>query len=211
MPLVIDRTTEVALDTLFDDSFIRSLTQYLGIEPDTPSEDMPLSITELLEEAISTCEQAQWRLILPKDVTLLLPVDAFCTYDGLVVLPLGPAPNVVINYSDLNGDPQSFTSFTQYAGEPIRLFSDSWDSLIANAQATTYPISVMYSPGYRSFDEVPKSTVRALKLLAAHSFEYRGADAKVPQAYEHNMNLGWLNNERANKYIIDEWNRMSQR
>jgi hypothetical protein len=211
MPLVIDRTSEAPLSTLFDDEFIRSLTQYIGIEPDTPSEDMPLSITELLEEAISTCEQAQWRFILPKDVILLIPDSAFCPYDNMLILPLGVANNVIMTYKDVDGVDQPYTDFTQYAGEPIRLHSNNWSGMTSNCLDTMYPISVSYTPGYKSFDEIPKSTVRALKLMAAHSFEYRGSDIPFPQAYEHNMNLGWLNNERANRYIVDDWNRVAPR
>lgn len=209
MPLVIDRTSEAALTTLFDTDFIRSLTQYLGMDADTPSEDMPLSVNELLEEAISSCEQEQWRFILPKDVTLLLPVEAFAELDKMVVLPLGVATEVSISYKDLEEDTQTFTDFTLYTGEPIRLYSDSWYDLINDCFEEPYPITVSYRPGYTSIEEVPKSTVRALKLLTAYNFEYRGADVPMPQAYKHNMMLGWLNNDRANRYITDDWNKVS--
>lgn len=211
MPLVIDRTSEDPLATLFDTDFIRSLTQYLGMDADTPSEDMPLSVNELLEEAISSCEQEQWRFILKKEVQLLLPVEAFCYWDKLLFLPLGPANDVAITYTDLEGDEQTFTDFTQYGGVPIRLYSNEWYTMVNDAAETTYPITVSYTPGYSSLVEVPKSTVRALKILVCHSFEFRGSDAPIPKAYEHNRNLDWLNNERANKYIVDDWNKVSPR
>ena len=209
MPLVIDRSSEAALSTLFDTDFIRSLIQYLGMDPDTPSEDMPLSVTELLEEAISSCEQEQWRFILPKEVTLLLPVGAFCQVDELLFLPLGNATDVAITYTDLSEVEQSFTDFTQYAGVPIKLWSDDWNDLVSDCFDSPYPVTVTYTPGYASYAEVPKSTVRALKLLVAHSFEYRGYDMPIPKAYEHNRNLDWLNSERANKYIVDDWSEVS--
>lgn len=209
MPLVIDRSSEAALSTLFDTNFIRSLTQYLGLDPDTPSEDMPLSVTELLEEAISSCEQEQWRFILPKEATILLPVEAFCGIDEFCFLPLGWAASIVINYTDLDNVAQVYTDFTKYDGEPIRLWSDDWYTLINDCADTPYPISVVYTPGYTSYDEVPKSTVRALKILTSYNFELRGADQPIPKAYEHNRNLGWLNSERANKYIVDDWNKVS--
>jgi hypothetical protein len=209
MPLVIDRSSEAELSTLFDTTFIRSLTQYLGLDPDTPSEDMPLSITELLEEAISSCEQEQWRLILPKEVTLLLPVEAFCATDKMLFLPLGTASDVALTYTDLNEDEQTYTDFTQYAGEPIRLWSDDWSELINDCVDTMYPVTVTYTPGYTNYAEIPKSTVRALKILVCHNFEFRGVDSPIPKAYEHNRNLGWLNSERANRYIVDDWNKVS--
>jgi hypothetical protein len=209
MPLVIDRTTEADLTTLFDTDFIRSLTKYLGMDADTPSDDMPLSVNELLEEAISACEQEQWRFILPKEAKLLLPVEAFCADDKLLFLPLGVASDVAISYTDLEGDELPFTAFTQYPGEPIRLHSDSWYDLINDCSEDPYPISVVYTPGYTSYAEVPKSTVRALKLLVSYNFEFRGVDAPIPEAYKHHRNLAWLNNDRANKYIADDWTKVS--
>lgn len=211
MPLVIDRSSEDALSTLFDTDFIRSLTEYLGMDADTPSEDMPLSVNELLEEAISSCEQEQWRFILKKEATLLLPAEAFCADDKFCFLPLGIATDVAITYTDLNDEEQTFTDFTQYVGEPIRLWSDDWDDMTNDCADTPYPITVTYTPGYASYSAVPKSTIRALKILVCHSFEFRGADQPIPKAYEHNRNLGWLNSERANKYIVDDWNKVSPR
>lgn len=209
MPLVIDRTTEAELTTLFDTDFIRSLTKYLGMDADTPSDDMPLSVNELLEEAISACEQEQWRFILPKEATLLLPVEAFCDADKLLFLPLGTASDIAITYNDLEGDIVTFTDFTQYAGEPIRLYSDEWYSMVNNCAEDPYPITVTYTPGYTSYAEVPKSTIRALKLLVSYNFEFRGVDAPIPEAYKHHRNLAWLNNDRANRYIADDWTKVS--
>jgi len=211
MPLVIDRSSEAALSTLFDTNFIRSLTQYLGIDPDTPSEDMPLSVTELLEEAISSCEQEQWRFILPKEATLLLPIEAFTYCDRMLFLPLGSASDVVVTYTDEDEDEQTFTAFTKYAGEPIRLWSETWSDLIDDCLDTPYPVTVTYTPGYTSYNQIPKSTVRALKILVCHNFEFRGFDAPIPKAYEHNRNLAWANSERANKYIVDDWSKVSPR
>lgn len=209
MPLVIDRTSEAALTTLFDTDFIRSVTKYLGMDADTPSEDMPLSVNELLEEAISACEQEQWRFILPKEVELLLPVEAFNDYDKLLFLPLGVATDVAIHYTDLDGATIAFTDFTQYAGEPIRLYSDTWSDMVNDCAEDTYPVSVTYTPGYTSYAQVPKSTVRALKLLVSYNFEYRGVDAPMPESYKHHRNLAWLNNDRANRYISDDWTKVS--
>lgn len=211
MPLVIDRTSEAALSTLFDTDFIRSLTQYLGMDPDTPSDDMPLSVNELLEEAISSCEQEQWRFILPKEVTLLLPVEAFCDTDQLLFLPLGSASDIALTYNDFEEETQTFTDFTQYAGEPIRLWSENWDDLTDDCFDEPYPITITYTPGYTAYNKIPKSTIRALKILVCHNFEFRAVDSKIPDAYRHNMMLDWLNNERANRYIVDDWTKVSPR
>jgi len=209
MPLVIDRTSEAALTTLFDTDFIRSLTKYLGMDADTPSEDMPLSVNELLEEAISACEQEQWRFILPKQVKLLVPVEAFTDYDRLVFLPLGVAATVAIAYTDTDAATVQFTDFTKYDGEPIRLYSDTWMDMVNDCSEDPYPITITYTPGYTSYAKVPKSTVRALKLLVSYNFEFRGIDAPIPEAYKHHRNLAWLNNDRANRYITDDWNKVS--
>lgn len=209
MPLVVNRTTEAELTTLFDTDFIRSLTKYLGMDADTPSDDMPLSVNELLEEAISACEQEQWRFILPKEVALLLPVEAFYADDKLLFLPLGTASDVAVSYTDLEGDTANFVDFTQYPGEPIKLYSDAWVDMVNDCAENPYPITVTYTPGYTSYAEVPKSTVRALKLLVSYNFEFRGVDAPIPEAYKHHRNLAWLNNDRANKYIADDWAKVS--
>jgi len=205
MPLVINRTSEADVGTFFGTEFIRGLVQYLGMDPDTPSEDMPISVNDLLEEAVSVTETEQWRNIMKLSVQLSLPVEAFCESDRLVFLPLGVADDVTIAYKSLTDTDEEFTDFSQYGGEPIRLYSKNWDTLVSDCADEPYPITVSYSPGYGSLGHVPKSTIRALKLLVAYHFEYRGADVPIPKAYFHNCFLAWLNNERANRYIVDDW------
>jgi hypothetical protein len=208
MPLSIDRQSEDELSVLFDEDFVKSVTEYLGIDKDTPSEDMPINVSELLEEAVNSCEQEQWRFILKKDVILQLPPSAFCEWDGMLFLPLGIADEVTITYNDLDETIQTFTDFTLYTAEPMKLYSANWNTLVNDCFDEPFPISVSYRPGYTSFADIPKSTIRALKILVAHSFESQGQDLPIPAAYRHNRDLGWLNNDRANKFIV--YNDMSR-
>jgi len=222
MPLYIDRTSEVSISTLFDTEFIRGLKKYLGFHPDTASDDMPVSIEDLFHEAISTCETEQWRFILPKDVVLELPKEAFCYSDKLLILPFGPlveptssgAEGITISYKDVDSNSVPFTDFEQYLGEPIRLYSETWDTMINACKDMLYPISVSYSAGYSEFSEIPKSTIRALKILTYHYFEFRdsmlaGNVSPVPEGFEHNRNHAVLNDHRGIKYIVDDWCKVS--
>jgi len=212
MPVVIDRTTEAALSTLFNDTFIRSLKQYLGMHPDTPSDDMPIDVEELLTLAVSTCETEQWRFILPKEVSILLPKEAFTECDGLVFLPFGSASSVELSYTDLDEDTQTYTAFTQYSGEPIKLYSDDWSPLYNDLLDSPYPVTITYTPGYTAYAQIPKHTIIALKILVYHYFEFRESNhTGVPMGYEHHRNHNLLNDQRAIKYVGENWNKVSAR
>jgi hypothetical protein len=225
MPMVIDRSTESALSTLFDTAFMNRLKQYLGYDPDTPASDIPLDVEDLLRQAISTCEMEQWRFILPKKVTLYLPYEAFNEADGMVFLPFGPiVPPVsgnairTLSYVDKDGTTQNVTLTTirRYEGEPIRLYCADWSSLLTNIDTCDpYPLTVMYYAGYSSYSQIPYSTISALKILCYHFNTFReavdGSNVGLPLAYVHNRDHGLLNDRRAIKYVADDWTKVNSR
>ena len=105
-----------------------------------------------------------------------------------------------------------------YPGEPIKLYSKNWGDLYNSAYDEPYPIRATYTPGYTTFSEIPKSTLRALRILTYHYFEFRdtlaqsGSDlVPVPAGYEQNRNHAWLANERALKYVTDNPNEATPR
>jgi uncharacterized phiE125 gp8 family phage protein len=220
MPATVDLSSEAALSDLFDDDFVRELTRYLGLDPDTQPEDMPLDITELLTDAVAVCEQEQWRFIRRKSVSLLLPFSAFLECDKLVFLPFGPISSLsTFSYTDEDGATQTISSsdYTIYAGEPARLWCNDWNALFTNIDTKQpYPITVAYTTGYSTYAAVPRATVRALKVLCYHMFEQRDSvsdsvQTPVPQSYEAHRDLNMLNNRRALKYISDDFSQVSHR
>lgn len=227
MPMYLDRSTESALSTLFNETFINKLKKYLGYDSDTPEDDIPVDVEDLLSHAISTCEQEQWRFILPKEVVLYLPYEALCEQDKLLFLPFGPL--VVsedsgqesitisfINTSDVTTEIAE-SEYRRYEGEPIRLWCNDWLALVPNIKTEDpYPITVTYTAGYTAFNQIPLSTVRALKILCYHYDSFREAIGEssivaTPSSYCHNRDLALLNDRRAIKYITDDWAKVNPR
>jgi len=225
MPMVIDRSTESAISTLFDADFMKRLKQYLGFDPDTPADDIPVDVDDLLRQAIGTCETEQWRFILPKKVTLYLPYEAFCDWDKMVFLPFGPivAPvsgNYIRTFTFIDNDDttQTVTQTTirRYEGEPIRLWCDDWDALLPSIkQIDPYPVTVSYYAGYTAYNQIPFTTINALKILCYHYNTFRegidGTSTGLPQAYISNRDHALLNNYRAIRYVADDWNKVASR
>ena len=220
MPLSVDRSSEAAVSTLFDQNFMDRLFMYLGYHPDTPVDAMPISISDLFSQAIATCETEQWRFILPKDVSIQFPSEAFCYTDKLLFLPFGlpDEDGVTITYTDLDEDEASFTDFTVYAGEPCKLYCSDWSVLVNDCHDEPYPITVTYRPGYTSYAQIPKTTVRALQILTYHYHEFRDSMISngstmqpVPAGYEQNRDHAYLNCHRAIKYIVDDWAKVAPR
>jgi hypothetical protein len=78
-----------------------------------------------------------------------------------------------------------------------------------------YPVRVAYTTGYTSYSVVPKSTIRALKILAYHLFEYRdaisdGSVSELPQGYCQLRDLDLLNDHRAIQYVAEDWKNVSR-
>lgn len=219
MPMSIGLSSEAAVTTIVNDAFLTAVKRNIGFDPETPDEHLPIDLTDLLHECIQICEKEQWRFILRKPVTLSLPYEAFCYNDRLLFLPFGTVTAITtFSYVKSDGTTGTISSndYTIYSHEPSKLWCEDWSELFEDIDTEQpYPITLTYTTGYSSFSEVPKSTVRALKILAYHLFEYRDAvsDGKMtelPQGYctlrDHNL----LNDHRAIKYIVDDWNIVSR-
>jgi hypothetical protein len=220
MPHTIDRSDEqTEFETLFDTAFINSVKQNIGFDPETPEDALPISVSDLVFDVVSIIEQEQWRFIIPKPITLILPYEAFMEPDGFLFLPYGPAATITeFDYIDVDGDTVSVDSadYTKYAGEPIRLWSDEWQTLLTNIDSDKpYPVTITYSPGYSSFSEIPRATLRAIKILAYHMFEYRDAASEsmmheLPQGFRQQCGLNMLNSHRSLRYLTDDWRKVSR-
>jgi len=227
MPMLINRSSETTLTDIFDEDFFNQLKSYLGYDPDTPIDDIPVNMEELLQHAISQCEQEQWRFILPKEVTLYLPSSVFCDEDKLIILPFGPIVDNIdsgvdsittFTYIDINDTVQSIvaSAYRRYLGEPIRLWCNNWGTLTPNIKTEDpYPVTITYTAGYATFNDIPHSTIRALKILCYHFDSFREAIAEssvvIPAAYCHNRDFALLNDRRAIRYIVDDWSKVNSK
>lgn len=219
MPMYIDLSTEATVTSIVSEDFLNSVKRNIGFDPETPDDLLPVDITELLHECIQICEKEQWRFILRKTVNLSLPYEAFCERDGCFFLPFGRVTSITsFSYikSDLTTGTVDSSDYTLYSHEPSKLWCEDWSELFEDINdVQPYPITITYTTGYSSFEQVPKSTVRALKILAYHLFEYRdaisdGSVSELPQGYcalrDHNL----LNDRRAIQYIVDDWSKVSR-
>lgn len=217
--MYIDLSTEAAVTDIATADFITSVKRNIGFDPETPNELLPVDIEELLHECISICEREQWRFILRKDVTLSLPYEAFCYADRLVFLPFGRVTALgTFSYVKSDGTSASISSsdYTLYTHEPSKLWAEDWSELFDDIDTEQpYPITITYTTGYSSYSEVPKATIRALKILAYHLFEYRdaisdGSVSELPQGYCQLRDLHLLNDHRAIRFVVDDWKKVSR-
>lgn len=219
MPMFINLGSEAAVSTLATTAFVKAVKQQIGFDPETPDESLPVNITDLLHECIQICEREQWRFILRKTVTLTLPYSAFTNHDALCFLPFGRVAELAsFNYRKSDNTIVNISSadYSILSEEPSKLWCADWEEVFADIhEEHPYPITLSYTTGYSSFPEIPKSTVRALMILAYHFFEYRDAVSEsamvgLPQGYaalrDHNM----LNDHRAIKYVVDDWSKVSR-
>lgn len=219
MPVIIDLSSEADVTDIVTAEFIASVQSNLGFDAATDAADLPVDITDLLHECIQICEREQWRFILQKDVTLLLPFEALCNRDGLIFLPFGAVSALTtFTYIDEDGASTAIDSgdYTVYAGEPAKLWCQSWVDLMDDIDVEQpYPITITYTTGYAAYANVPKTTIRALKILAYHLFEYRdaisdGTVSELPQGYCQLRDLDMLNDRRAIKYVGEDWSKVSR-
>jgi hypothetical protein len=219
MPMYVDLSTEAAVTTIVDSDFLSAVKRNIGFDPETPDEQLPVDLTDLLHECIQICEKEQWRFILRKTVSLSLPYEAFQNHDRLLFLPFGRVTSLSsFSYVKSDNTTASVSSgdYTIYSHEPSKIWCEDWSDVFDDINTEQpYPITLSYTTGYSSFAEVPKSTVRALKILAYHLFEYRdaiseGSVSELPQGYcslrDHNL----LNDHRAIRYAVDDWTKVSR-
>lgn len=219
MPMYIDYSTEAALSTIVTDDFVKSVKRNIGFDPETPTDLLPVDLEELLHECLHICEKEQWRFLLSKAVTLTLPYEAFCNADGLFFLPFGRVTSITtFSYikNDLTTGTIDPTDYTLYSAEPSKIWASDWAELFVDINdEQPYPVTVTYTTGYASYAAIPKSTIRALKILAYHLFEYRdaiseGSVSELPQGYCHLRDLDLLNDHRAVRYVVDDWTKVSR-
>ena len=207
MPMYVDLASEAALSTIAGTTLLNATKRNIGFDPETPTELLPVDLEDLLHECISICEKEQWRFILQKPVTLTLPYEAFCNSDGLFFLPFGRVTALTeFTYikSDLTTGTVSASDYTLYTSEPSKLWAEDWSDVF-----------VEITTGYASYEAVPKSTIRAIKILAYHLFEYRdaisdGSVSELPQGYCQLRDLNLLNDHRAIRYITEDWSKVSR-
>jgi hypothetical protein len=219
MPAIIDYSSEAAISTIVTSDFLDAVKRNIGFDPDTPTASLPVDLEDLLHECIQICEKEQWRFILQKSVTLLLPYEAFCRPDKLVFLPFGPVSSLTtFTYTDTDDATQAVSSadYIIYAGEPAKLWCSDWSDVFDTVNdERPYQISLSYTTGYASYAAVPKPTIRALKILAYHLFEYRdaisdGSVSELPQGYCQLRDLNMLNDMRAIQYAAEDYSKVSR-
>jgi hypothetical protein len=219
MPMYVDLASEAALSTIVGTTLLDATKRNIGFDPETPTELLPVDLEDLLHECISICEKEQWRFILRKPVTLTLPYEAFCNPDGLFFLPFGRVTEITtFTYikSDLTTGTITSSDYTLYTSEPSKLWAENWEEVFEEINdEQPYPITITYTTGYASYDAVPKSTIRAIKILAYHLFEYRdaisdGSVSELPQGYCQLRDLNLLNDHRAIRYITEDWSKVSR-
>lgn len=219
MPMHIDLSSEDDLSVIVTDAFRKAVKFNIGFDSETPDEQLPVNIDDLMHQCIAICEKEQWRFILRKTVALSLPVSAFNCPDRLLFLPFGTVSELdgfTYLKSDNTTAAVSSESYNVLPHEPSKLWAADWNTVLPNIhEEHPYPVTVTYTTGYASYDEVPKSTLRALMILAYHFFEYRDAVSEsnivgLPQGYQQLRDLSLLNDMRAVKYITEDWAKVSR-
>lgn len=219
MPMFVDLSTEAALSTIVTDAFKKQVKTNLGFDPETPDDQIPVDLDSLLHQAISICEKEQWRFILRKTVTLTLPLTAFQNADRLCFLPFGRTSSLTsFTYLKSDNTTANITAdkYTVINYEPTKLWAADWQAVLTDIhEEFPYPITLSYTTGYAAHNDVPRTTIRAIMILAYHFFEYRdavseGAMTNLPQGYQQLRDLNLLNDHRAIKYITEDWSKVSR-
>ena len=208
MTTFVDKSTEDAVTDLFSASdFTDDLHLYLGLDPAVSSANQPIDVEGLLRDALSIAEQDQWRSILSKDVTLSLPYRAFCANDNKIYLPYGQVNSITsFTYQDADSADQTLTEgtdFTLYSYEPAYLWAENWFNLMDLNSTEPEVVSIVYNTGYTAFNQVPRSTLSALKIMCYHLFNSRDDTNKsdiTPMAYRHTVTQAMANSRRCTEF-----------
>lgn len=204
----IDYTTETAVSTLFSATdFQNDLHRYLGLDPTLDAAHQPIDVEDLLHSAIHLVEKDQWRLILPKTVTLKLPYQAFSALDNKVFLPYGAVSSITsftwVDGDDANQTLTEGTDYTLYGTEPAFLWAENWHNEMSDLNTVNPEVAtIVYTTGYTAFANIPRGTIHALKTLCYYLFNNRGLDnIELPMAYKHQCQQDMANNRRALEYV----------
>jgi hypothetical protein len=206
MGAYVDYTTEALVSTLFNaGNFTDDLHRYLGLDPAVPALHQPVDVEDLLHSAIHIVETDQWRLILPKTITLSLPYKALCASDNKVFLPYGKVSSLTtFAYEDSDDASQTLSSanYTLFSNPPAFIWAENWFDVLTLSSTNPLPITLTYTTGYTSFDEIPRSTLQAIKIMCYHHFVNRGeTDVGLPMAYKHHMMHDIANNRRSQEFV----------
>ena len=202
----IDYTTENAVGSIFTTAnFTDELHKYLGLDPAVAAANQPIDITELLTTVLRIVEEDQWRVILPKTITLRLPYSALNARDNRIYLPYGRVSTLTtFAYTDTSSVSQTLDSanYTLASEEPAYLWNESWHSEIKVNTKSPDPITLTYTTGYDQFDKIPRPTLQAIRLLCYHHFVNRSMEhSQLPDAYRHHVGQHMLNNRRLQEYL----------
>lgn len=114
MNSTIDLSSEADIRLLFPDAYLDEFTLNLGLDPAVSPEHQPTDIQALLHNAVHITEQAQFRVIIQKTVTLrgeLWKLDKF--NDNRVYLPYGPVSALTtFTYKNLSAANIAFANYT---------------------------------------------------------------------------------------------------
>jgi hypothetical protein len=202
----IDYTSEANVVSLFPSEFIDDFTLFLGLDPAVASQHQPVDILTLLRNCISTVERDQWRFILRKSVVVHLPANRISPpeCDGRIYLPYGKVSALTSFTYVKEATPTVQTAvtsnqYTLHSSEPSWLWNKNWYSVLTDLyEDHPLPITITYTTGYSTFEEIPWSTLMAIKILAYHQFVNRGESWQpLPDSYTHHMMHDMLRNQRA--------------
>lgn len=206
MTATISYTLEESLSTLFTaGNFIDELHKYLGLDPAISAANQPVDVSELLKSVLHVIEGDQWRVILEKPITLSLPYMALDAMDNRIYLPYGKVSSITtFAYTDTDEAAQTLDSsnYSLFSEEPAFLWAENWHNIISVSTKSPLPITLTYTTGYSAFDQIPRSTLQAIKILAYHHFVNRGEDdASIPMAYKHHVTQSMFNNRRVQEFL----------
>ena len=154
-------------------------------------------ITSLIQAARQWCEDYENRAYITQTITAKM--DSFCNE---IEIPKPRLQSVTsIKYIDVDGNQQTLSDScydVDIYGEPGRItlaYNQSWLGIRGDVNG----IEIIYKAGYGdAAPAVPKKTIAAIKLLAAHLYENREASLVGVAASELPMGVESLLNARVN-------------
>lgn len=192
MTINVDSSNRGDLETTLGSVFLKELHRYLGLDPDVPKQHQTVDVYLLAREAIGVIEKHQLSLILPGDVTLLLPFSLLqeCRID----LPFGtPQEDPVVHLETTPGTLESLT-FTHYQSTfPCYLWFDK-DSLPDKPEIDVGNcVRVVYRTGYSTPEQVPQDVFSAIKVYCFHMLKRKedGRSDSLPDAFWTFVNTGY--------------------
>lgn len=121
--------------------------------------EFTVQIASCARAAVDAIERETQRLLIPRQVTLLLP--GLPSSRGAVELPGGRVASV----ASVTVDGQAVAGFEVYGDSPAVLVPDAdWPVVTGEG----YPVEIVYTAGYQS---VPPALVSAIKMMVEDLFD----------------------------------------